>query len=116
MGVVVIVGYTSSMSETVVVLGREPELSLAELNVGATKWGGKVSWCSFEVAVVATPKDIEPEALKRLGGSVKMVKVLEEWPNGQMPMDIVKDKLKWQWLQQFWPTGRVEFGVSAYGF
>lgn len=104
------------MTETIFILGREPELSLAELNVVTTRWGGKVSWCSHEVAVVATPKVIDPEALKRLGGSVKMVKLLEEWPNSQMPMDIVKERLDWPWLQQFWLSGRVEFGVSAYGF
>lgn len=104
------------MNQTIFILGREPELSLAELNVATTRWGGRVSWCSAEIAVVATPKEVEPEALKRLGGSVKMVELLEEWPNSQMPMEIVKERLDWPWLQQFWPEGRVEFGVSAYGF
>ncbi len=104
------------MTETIFILGREPELSLAELNVVSAQWGGRVSWCSAEVAAVSTPAELVPEKLKRLGGSIKMVKMIEEWPNSQMPMDIVKKKLDWSWLQQFWPSGRVEFGVSAYGF
>ncbi len=63
-----------------------------------------------------TSKEIPTTDFSRLGGSIKMVRVLERWPAGANPIEDVRAKLDWPWLERFWPAGRVEFGVSAYGF
>lgn len=104
------------MKEILFILGREPELSVAELNVVTSRWNGQVSWCSAEAALVTSPNEVPVGDFARLGGSIKMVCVLEHWPANGNPIDVVKEKLDWAWLEQFWPEGRVEFGVSAYGF
>ena len=104
------------MNDTLFILGREPELSVAELNAVAKRWSGQVAWCSTEAALVRTPSEVPASEFAKLGGSVKMIRVMEQWPAGAQPIEVVRGKLDWAWLQQFWPEGRVEFGVSAYGF
>lgn len=104
------------MNDTLFILGREPELSVAELNAMAKHWSGQVVWCSTEAALVTTASEVPLNEFAKLGGSVKMIRVLERWPAGTQPIEVVRAKLDWTWLQQFWPEGRVEFGVSAYGF
>lgn len=104
------------MAETLFILGREPELSVAELEAVCRRWLGRVSWCTTEVTLVETKEEIPASDFSRLGGSIKMIRVLERWPAGANPIEDVRAKLDWPWLKQFWPEGRVEFGVSAYGF
>lgn len=65
------------MTETLFIIGREPSLSVAEL-VAAFRGQGRVAWCSTEAALVETSGAVPATMLKRLGGSVKQVEVLEQ--------------------------------------
>lgn len=63
------------MAETIFILGREPALSVAELEAAVD---GSVVWCSAEAALVESSSPQSPTILKRLGGSIKHVEVLEQ--------------------------------------
>ena len=65
------------MAETLFIVGREPVLSVAELT-GAFSGQGKVIWCSKEAAIVETPSSVPATMLRRLGGSIKQVEILEQ--------------------------------------
>lgn len=65
------------MAETLFIIGREPAVSIAELEA-MVRGQGKVVWCSTEAALVETVSALPAATLRRLGGSIKQVEVLEQ--------------------------------------
>lgn len=92
----------------IALLGRQPELSIAELERVFTD----VSWFSPETARINTPSSID---IQRLGGSQKIGRVIltvdsTEWRH--VSGALVKHYAK-QWLSA---PGKITVGLSAYGF
>ncbi len=103
------------MNETLFILGREPELSTAELEAVAKRWSATVTALSTEAALVSHEIKLPDRALDRLGGSVKQVTVLERWPLTTNLVATLVEKLSVDWMQRLFPgDGRIEFGLSAY--
>jgi tRNA G10 N-methylase Trm11 len=103
------------MQSTAFILGREPELSVAELEGRAADWQGSVQVLSSAVALLNHPEPLPERMLNRLGGSIKQVDVLERWPINGSVVTTLNAQLTSQWVAAlFGPTGRIEFGISAY--
>lgn len=104
------------MQETLFILGREPELSVAELESRAKPWSGTVQVVSPQAALIRHAGALPDRVLNRLGGSIKHVRVLERWAiHGSLPETFIQC-FTWDWLQPHVPSaGRVEFGASGYG-
>lgn len=104
------------MSETVFILGREPELSVAELEAVAPAWSATVTVVSKDAAILKHEKELPPKALQRLGGSIKQVNVVERWPMSTNLVTTLIERLTPEWAGQLFPDGgRIEFGMSVYG-
>lgn len=103
------------MQETLFILGREPELSVAELEAVALSWSSTVKTISKDAAILQHAKDLPEKALDRLGGSVKQVKVLERWPLSTNLVTTLIERLTPEWAEQHFSEGRIEFGMSVYG-
>lgn len=103
------------MAETLFILGREPELSAAELEAVAPRWSAKVIVLSPEAALVKHEPPLPDRAIDRLGGSVKQVDVIDRWPTVNDPVDAIRQTCTAVWLERHFPEGRIEFGVSVYG-
>lgn len=107
--------YYHSMPTSLFILGREPELSVAELEAAARRWPGKVSVISPEVVFVDHPQPLPDGTLDRLGGSTKMATVLDRWPRTGELLSTIKSHLTPAWMVPFFSSERIEFGVSGYG-
>lgn len=104
------------MKETLFILGREPELSVAELESVAPAWSATVTVVSKDAAILKHENDLLSKALDRLGGSVKQVKVVERWPMSTNLVATLIEQLTPDWAQTYFPVGgRIEFGMSVYG-
>ncbi len=103
------------MAETLFILGREPELSAAELEAVVPRWSAKVVVLSPEAALMAHKQPLPDRAIDRLGGSVKQIQVIDRWPTVNDPAETIRQRCTADWLGQFFPEGRIEFGVSVYG-
>lgn len=102
--------------ETLFILGREPELSLAELEAVAPRWDATVVAAHPNFAVLRTPIDPLPaRSIDRLGGSIKQAEVVDRWDKGSNPIASIIRQFTWSWMSKFFGDGRVEFGVSVYG-
>lgn len=102
--------------ETLFILGREPELSVAELEAVAKSWLGNVSVVSKDAAILKHDQPLSERALDRLGGSIKQVTVLERWPIIQNLVTTLIEQLTVSWAENiFSDGGRIEFGMSFYG-
>jgi tRNA G10 N-methylase Trm11 len=55
-------------------------------------------------------------AIDRLGGSVKQVAVMDCYDLAKGLRSVLDDVCTSEWLAQQFPAGRIEYGVSAYGF
>lgn len=89
------------------ILGRQPELAIAELE----RLYGTVHWLSTEAARIDAPS----VDLMRLGGSQKIGRVVSELARGdwfQVSRALVRA------YEQAWRTheGKLTLGISAYGF
>lgn len=105
------------MQETLFILGREPELSVAELEARAPGWSGEIIVLSPQVALLKHKAALPERMLNRLGGSIKQVQVIERWPVQRTVIDTLNAQLTSGWLQaQFTADQRIEFGISAYDF
>ncbi|MFH0853176.1 MAG: DNA methyltransferase [bacterium] len=94
------------------ILGRNPELSLAELDIFFNQ--PKADAVTDQFAVIDLSKLDPVEAIKRLGGCVKIGQVIGSFS------DLVKLENNFnnrEWLNKNFPLtkNRVEFGVSGYG-
>ena len=108
--------YTVPMSETLFILGREPELSVAELEAVASSWLSTVSVVSKDAAILKHEQDLPAKALDRLGGSIKQVTIVERWPLSTNVVTTLIERLTPEWAEQYFPDGgRIEFGMSIYG-
>ena len=105
--------YTPPMSETLFILGREPEFSVAELASQSEKWQAQIRLISPEVAFVRHQSTLNPNTLQFLGGSLKQVQVVDHWSKNGQVVSTLTEKLTWEWLEQYFPA-RVEFGISLY--
>src|SRR5262245_34589926 len=106
--------YTTGMSQTLCLLGREAALSLAEIYAVARANGMTIIAATEEVAVIDHPKPLDPGWLDRLGGTVKMAEVIDSWPvDAAWPQ--ILEHCSAEWLSERIPQGRVEYGVSVYG-
>lgn len=103
------------MKETLFILGREPEFSVAELEARAPSWAGTIVTLSKTGALVRHEQELHERILNRLGGSIKQVEVIEHWPKEISVNKTLHEQLTQSWLLQNFPeSGRVEFGISAY--
>lgn len=104
------------MHETLFLLGREPELSVAELEAVAPQWGATVRAVNAGAVVLIHERPLLEQCLDRLGGSIKQATVLERWPLSSNVVTILIEHLTVEWIQQLFPSqGRIEFGMSVYG-
>lgn len=104
------------MQETIFILGREPELSVAELERVAAGIGGSVTVLSTDAALLAHPEPLPERFLDRLGGSIKHVDVIDRWPIVTNVVQTMIDHLTGEWALQYFPGhDRIEFGLSLYG-
>ena len=106
--------YTVAMAETIFIAGREPELSAAELHFKGQNWGAT----ALEIATFGTllehSQPLPENALNQLGGSIKQVDVLE-CVEHQSLVGALRSVCTAEWLEKFFPSNRIEFGVSGYG-
>src|SRR5262245_49429153 len=101
------------MQETLFIIGREPELSVAELESVAPSWRAGVVGVTKDGVLLQHKNPLPAQALNQLGGSIKQVSV-EEYLDPQISK--LWPKLDVAWLEKNFPAGRVEFGISTYGF
>lgn len=102
--------------ETLFIIGREPELSAAELVAIAPAWSAEVVDVQPAGVLLKHGQPLSPRAIDRLGGSIKQVNVLECYDLAEGLTSLVKRVCTAAWLTEQFPEGRVEFGVSAYGW
>ncbi len=104
------------MSETLFMTGREPELSVAELEAVASQWQAKVIDAQAFGVLLRSESALPARAIDRLGGSIKQVSVLECFDKNKPLIEVVKTQCSADWVQQQFPEGRIEYGVSVYGW
>lgn len=106
----------SDRMESIFILGREPELSVAELEAVAKVWSGNVSVLTKDAAILKHDQLLPERALDRLGGSIKQATVVESWPLNQNLVTTLIERLTAEWAENiFSDGGRIEFGMSVYG-
>lgn len=104
------------MFETLFILGREPELSVAELEAVAKSWLGVVTVVSKDAAILKHEQPLPERALDLLGGSIKQAILVERWPLIQNLVTTLIERLTVDWAEKlFVDGGRIEFGMSVYG-
>lgn len=101
--------------ETVFILGREPALSVAELEAVAPRWSARLEGVMPEAAILSHDRALPERAIDQLGGCVKQATVIAHWPVADDPLATVTTQFTWPWMSPLFPEGRVEFGVSVYG-
>lgn len=94
----------------IALLGRQPELSIAELE----RVFGDVNWFSDQTATFSTPETTMIN-IQRLGGSQKLGKVILEGPAGdwRRASDAIVRHYSQEWAGR---SGKITLGISAYNF
>ena len=94
----------------IALLGRQPELSIAELE----RVYGTVNWFSEQSATFEAPEGARVN-IQRLGGSQKLAKVVMEGPLGdwRKASDAIVRHYSQEWAKR---DGKVTLGISAYDF
>lgn len=104
------------MSETLFILGREPELSVAELEAVSRQWSAHCTTISKDAAVLQHDQPLPEPTLDRLGGSLKQAMVVARWPISTNLVATLIERLTLEWAAGHFPDGgRIEFGMSVYG-
>lgn len=100
--------YNKSMH--IALLGRQPELSIAELE----RLYGETKWFSPQTALF-TPSSNASFNIQRLGGTQKAGKVILEFPIGdwRKASDAIVKHYAYEWASR---TGKITLGISAYDF
>lgn len=95
----------------IALLGRQPELSIAELE----RVYGDVNWFSEQTATFETASDAIMVNVQRLGGSQKLGKVIMEGPLGdwRKASDAIVRHYAQEWARF---DGKITLGISAYDF
>ncbi len=104
------------MSETLFIIGREPELSVAELEAVAPSWAAEVIDIQPTGVLLCHDQPLASRAIDRLGGSVKQVAVAECYDPAEGLLKLAERVCTADWLTQQFSTERIEFGVSVYGW
>lgn len=102
------------MPETLFMIGREPELSVAELESAAPAWDAEVIDVSPDGVLLRHARQLPARSVDRLGGSIKQVEVLECFVLTKTVDEVLETYCTQSWLENFF-SGRAEFGVSGYG-
>lgn len=99
------------MGMYIALLGRQPELSIAELE----RVYGDVDWFSEQTATFETNSDSVMVNIQRLGGSQKLGKVIMEGPAGdwRKASDAIVRHYAQEWARF---DGKITLGISAYDF
>lgn len=99
------------MGMYIALLGRQPELSIAELE----RVYGNVDWFSEQTATFETSSDSVMVNIQRLGGSQKLGKVIMEGPSGdwRKASDAIVRHYAQEWARF---DGKITLGISAYDF
>lgn len=97
--------------QSICILGRQPALGLAEIE---RLFGAKVV-ASYGTQAALVRGKLKADALQRLGGSVKIGRVLATLPSKDWPS--VEKFLRTAVVEyaSYLPEGKVTFGLSAYG-
>lgn len=96
------------MREFIIILGREPELSVAELIAVAGRFGAPLSLGFLGNSLVKATGELSQVMLDSLAGTIKVAEILGE-------IDIDKNQII-SYLKKSLPEmGRCEFGISWYG-
>lgn len=103
------------MPATVFIIGREPELSVAELEAVAPDWGADVVDVQPHGALLQHAHTLPDRAIDHLGGSIKQVRVLESFDLAAGIGPILEQVCTPAWITQHFSSERIEFGVSVYG-
>lgn len=101
--------YLRTMYRFLAILGRQPELSLAELCAVATVGGFRVL-PSSRMAVILEGMVNPQELMAKLGGTIKLAEVLGEVGEE----DFAKPSTIRMLIKAFPPSGKTIFGFSAY--
>lgn len=94
----------------IALLGRQPELSIAELE----RVYQDVQWVSDQTAQFSSPND-SPVDIQKLGGSQKIGRIILEGPAGdwRKASDAIVKHYASQWAKN---SGKITLGISAYSF
>jgi len=103
------------MPATVFILGREPALSIAELEAWLPSLGATAVDIHAQAVLVRHEHPLAITTLNRLGGSLKQVQVIEHWPRQDDWLSTVQAASSAKFIQSQFPTGRIEYGLSVYG-
>ncbi|MDP3985812.1 MAG: DNA methyltransferase, partial [Candidatus Veblenbacteria bacterium] len=96
------------MKEYMVVLGREPELAVAELAAVAKRLALPFAFSSINTEIAVVRGEYTPQFLNMLAGTVKVAEVLGETATGRASLiSFLSDKVE--------EGERREFGLSWYG-
>ncbi len=97
-------------NEYIALLGRQPELSIAELE----RLYGDIKWFSPQTALFSLPSEASFN-IQRLGGTQKAGKVILEIPLGdwRRASDAIVKHYAYEWAAR---TGKITVGISAYDF
>lgn len=95
----------------IAVLGRQPHISLAELE---SIYGAKsINLVSESIALINTPLPLEQ---KRLGGTIKSAKVLTKLDKTTLNEAFLYLQKTIPAHLKYLPEGKLQFGVSIYGY
>lgn len=103
------------MHEYLFILGREPELSTAEIEAKAADWKLEVLEVVTEAVLVRSEIALDPGVLKQLGGSVKLIEVFSCVSRSTFAIEAIQGEITPDKLIELFPSGRIEFGLSVYG-
>lgn len=101
-----------SMTESFAILGREPELSVAELE--AVFGTAAVTVVNNEVALVRCPDD-QPAVIDRLGGTVKLGRIVYRTPLEGDPIPVMAATLNAGRVKPWLEPQMRDVGGSLYG-
>ncbi len=95
----------------IALLGRQPELSIAELE----RTYGNVSWFSEQSARFEPPTTTTSVDIQKLGGSQKIGKIILEGPAGdwRKASEAIVRHYAGEWAKR---DGKITLGISAYDF
>jgi tRNA G10 N-methylase Trm11 len=102
------------MNNTVFILGREAELSAAELEQALRPFDGVIRHVNPEIALTEQAQALPPRFIDRLGGSVKIGRVMKAVETTN-PMAQFSEWLAADNVGRWFTEERFDLGVSVYG-
>lgn len=99
------------MRRYVFILGREPELSVAEIVAVAQRDGWPLIWREAKDSYALVEGELPPQLLKRLAGTIKIAEVIGPAPRSPSGVKQAVARV----LEQAHEYADYEFGISLYG-